>query len=340
MEINEPELLLMKEHLGIVMDRRRRGGHFLRNLVDILVIRLSVALRGWTDFEQMESPRQEWEAFSKWFLELPHGIPDTYTFNRAFSSVQSAQLLEAIKSWYVESEKSEGRRYGRARRRGKKAVPMVSLWFGVEHMVIGQKACDEKSNEITAIPELLDQLEVEGDTITIDAMGCQAMITEKIREQKADYVLPVKENRPALYNDIKDYFDLVEERWERNPQSDVWSSGVGKKRQGRIESREVLMEENLDWMSGGEKWKDMKSIILYRRKCVIGDTTTVSTHYSVSSLALDAGEAARAVCVHWSIEDNLHWRLDVCFGEDAGRARRNHAAENLNILRKTALYLL
>jgi hypothetical protein len=111
---------------------------------------------------------------------------------------------------------------------------------------------------------------------------------------KADYVLSVKENQPALYNDIKDYFELVEENWERNPLSDVWRSGAGKKRHGRIESLEVLTEENIDWLSGKGKWKDLKSIILYRRKCLEGDKTSVSTHYYISSLALDAEEAARA----------------------------------------------
>jgi hypothetical protein len=116
----------------------------------------------------------------------------------------------------------------------------------------------------------------------------------------------VKENQPELYNDIQDYFDLVEEGWERNPPSDVWRSGVGKKNHGRIESREVLTEENLDRLSGRDKWQDLKSIVLYRRKCVEGDTTTVSTRYYIGSLALDAREAARAIRGHRSIENNLH----------------------------------
>jgi hypothetical protein len=157
-EISEPELLLMKKSLGIVTDKRRRGWHFLRNLVDILFRGLSAALCGWTEFERMEALGLEREEFFKGFFEVLHGIPDACTFNRAFSSVQSAQLLEALKRWYAEN----GKTIQGSTLKGKKAVHVVSLWFGVERMVIGQKACDEKSNKITAIPELPGQLDVEG----------------------------------------------------------------------------------------------------------------------------------------------------------------------------------
>jgi predicted transposase YbfD/YdcC len=204
-------------------------------------------------------PGQDRKAFFKRFLELPHGIPDAYTSNWAFSSVEPAQLIEALDIWYAESGKSGGRLLNidgktiqGSASQGKKVVHLVSLWFKAERMVPGQKACEEKSTEIITIPELLDQLDGEVGTITLDDMGYRTAAAEKIREKQADYVLPVKENQPELYNDIQDYFDLVEEQWEWNPPSDVWSSGEGKKKHGWIESSEVLTEEQLDWLSGRE----------------------------------------------------------------------------------------
>jgi predicted transposase YbfD/YdcC len=132
----------------------------------------------------------------------------------------------------------------------------------------------------------------------------------------------------------------VEEEWERNPPADVWRSGIEKKNHGRQESREVLTEEDLGWLSGKEQWKDLRTIIMYRRRSEEDGKATVDSHYYISNRALDGEEAARIIRGHWSIENGLHWFLDVCFGEDACRARTNHVAENLNVLRKAALHLL
>ncbi|MDR0722360.1 MAG: ISAs1 family transposase, partial [Treponema sp.] len=139
---------------------------------------------------------------------------------------------------------------------------------------------------------------------------------------------------------IKEYFEYVEEDWERNPPTDVWRSGLEQKNHGRQESREVLTEEDIDWLSGKEKWKDLRTIIAYRRRNEEAGKTTVDSHYYISSRAMDAEEAAHIIRGHWAIENGLHWFLDVCFGEDSCRARTKHAAENLNVLRKAALHLL
>jgi predicted transposase YbfD/YdcC len=176
--------------------------------------------------------------------------------------------------------------------------------------------------------------------LTIDATGCQTDIAAKIREKEADYVLPVKENPPTLYREIKEYFEYVEEGWGRNPPTDVWRGGIEKKNHGRQESREVLTEEELGWLDGKEKWKDLRTIILYRRRSEEDGKTTVDSHYYISNRALDAEEAAYIIRGHWSIENGLHGFPDVCFGEDSCRARTNHAAENLNVMRKAALHLL
>jgi predicted transposase YbfD/YdcC len=205
-------------------------------------------------------------------------------------------------------------------------------------MVLGQVKVGEKSNEITAIPELLDSLDVKGDRITIDAKECQTDIAAKIREKGANYVLSVKENQPTLYRETTEYFDCVEQDWGRNPPTDVWRSGL-EKDHGRRESREVLTEEDIGWLNGKEKWKDIRTIILYRRRCVENGKTTVDKRYYISNRALDAEEAAHIILGHRSIENRLHRFPDVCFGEDGCRARTNHAAENLNLMRKAALHL-
>jgi predicted transposase YbfD/YdcC len=185
----------------------------------------------------MEALGLELEEFFKRFLELLHGIPDAYTFNRVFSMVEPAQLIDR-KTIRGSASKE------------KKVVPMVSLWFGAEQMVRGQQAQEENSTEITAISEPLNQIEKKGDTIPIEAMGCQTALVEKIRKKQAHYVLSVKAIQPGISNDIQGYFALVEENWERNPPLDVWRSGAEKRTTVRIENHEALTEENLDWLSG------------------------------------------------------------------------------------------
>jgi predicted transposase YbfD/YdcC len=246
MEISAEDIVRMKEYPGGIKDTRRQGGHILHRLVDILVIGPSAVLCGWSEFGQMEELGRMKLDFFKRFLELPHWIPDAYTFNRAFRWVQPEQLLGALQAWLEGRYEEAGRRVnidGKTIRgskgKGKEAVHLVSAWFGAGHVVLGQVATGEKSNEITAIPELLDQLEVAGDTVTIDAMGCQREIAEKIREKGANYVLSVKENQPQTYQEIKEYFDLVEEGGEKCPPEDVWRSGRGKKNHGRIQGQRI-----------------------------------------------------------------------------------------------------
>jgi predicted transposase YbfD/YdcC len=348
MEITKEEANRLKESLSGITDERRQSGHLLHKLIDILVIGLTTVVAGWCEYSVMEDFGKAKLDFFKTFLELPHGIPDEKTFSRLFSRINSIELAVCLGRWLEEVREAGGREInidGKAicgsacKRKGKQAVHIVSAWVGAENLVLGQVATEEKSNEITAIPELLDMLEVAGDTITIDAMGCQREIAEKIRERGADYVLSLKENQPETYREVKEYFEYVEEGWEEHPPQDVWRSEV-EQGHGRIERREVLTEEELDWMVNKGKWKDLKTIIQYRCIRREGEETTVTAHYYLSSRSMDAEEAGGLIRGHWSIENQLHWFLDVCFGEDGCRARTNHAAENLNVLRKTALYLL
>jgi predicted transposase YbfD/YdcC len=345
-EITAEEVARMRESLSEIKDWRRQWGNILHKLTDVLVIGLTTILGGWDEFTVMEDFGKAKESFFRGFLELPHGIPDEKTFARVFARINPFELQAALQKWLIELNK-EGERQinidGKTARgsggKGRRAAHIVSAWVGSQNLVLGQLKVDAKSNEIPAIPQLLDTLEVAGDTITIDAMGCQTAIAEKIRELEANYVLAVKENQPELYNGIREYFEYLGEQKCRELPQDIWKSGI-EKEHGRIEEREVLTSEDIDWLSGKEKWKDLKSIIQYRCRRTENGETTVTDRYYISNLSIDADEFARIIRGHWSIENNLHWFLDVCFGEDECRARTNHAAENLNILRKIALYLL
>ncbi|MDR2632029.1 MAG: ISAs1 family transposase, partial [Treponema sp.] len=205
MEITKEEADRLKESLGGITDWRRQSGHLLHKLIDVLVIGLTTVLAGWGEYRVMEDFGKAKLDFFKTFLALPNGIPDEKTFAR----IDPIELAACLGQWLDEVREAGGREItidgkticgSGSKGKGKKAAPMVSAWVGARDLVLGQVATEEKSNEITAIPELLDRLEVTGDTITIDAMGCQREIAEKIREKGADYVLSVKE-----------YFEYIQE---------------------------------------------------------------------------------------------------------------------------------
>ena len=349
MEISENEVFELGKNLDGITDCRRPGGHLLHKLKDVLIIGLTTVMTGWDEFIVMEDFGKAKLDFFKKFLELPNGIPDEKTFARVFSFIDPQELIACLGQWLDKAGENGGRkinidgktiRGSACRSRGKRGIHIVSAWVGAQNLVLGQLATEEKSNEITAIPQLLDSMEITGDTITIDAMGCQREIAAKIREKGAHYVFSVKENQKETLGEIKEYFEDVQETWTKTHlPTDVRHSGI-EKDHGRIEKREVWTEEDPSWMTSKDRWKDLKTIIRYRCTRTEGDKKSMENRYYLSDLSLDAEKAAELIRGHWSIENRLHWFLDVCFGEDKCRARTNHAPENLNVLRKTALRLL
>jgi predicted transposase YbfD/YdcC len=214
---------------------------------------------------------------------------------------------------------------------------VVSAWVGENNLTLGELATDEKSNEITAVPELLDMLDIKGDGVTADAKARQTAIVKKIREKEADYILAGNENQPTLYGNIKDFFEGMESGEIRDIPEDVWQ-GKLEKGHGRLERREVRTVTDIDWLENKDMWKDLKAIIQYRTyRTEIGGETVKRDHYYISSAAFFADEFCKYIRGHWSIENNLHWSLDVIFREDGSRARSGNGALNLNILRKLAL---
>ena len=221
-----------------------------------------------------------------------------------------------------------------------KASHIVSAWSKEDGFCLGQKAVEEKSNEITAIPELLEKIRIKGQIITIDAMGTQTAIAEKIRQKRADYVLALKKNQYTLYEDVKEYFSN-EEFLEKMRENGGYKK-TQEKAHGQIETREYYQTEDIKWLSQKKNWKGLKSIVMEKKRIEkAGKTgkTTYEYRYFISSLKTDIEEAGRAVRGHWSIE-SMHWHLDVTFREDANTTIDKMAAQNLNIIRKWSLSIL
>jgi predicted transposase YbfD/YdcC len=313
----------------------------------MLVIGLTTIICGGEGFEEMEELGHLREAWFKEFLELPHGIPDEDTFRRLFERLNPLEVLKCLQAWLQEAGESgnrevniDGKTMCGSRKAGEhKAVHVVSAWVGTHNLVLGQVATEEKSNEITAIPELLDMIDIQGDIVTIDAMGCQTDIAEKIRKKNGEYILAVKENQPTLYKNIEEYFHWLEQEQPPDEVYGYWKSGL-EIDHGRLERREITAVTHIDWLETKKAWKDVKTIIKYRCWRTVDSETTEHDRYYISSLEADAERFGQLIREHWSIENRLHWCLDVTFREDAGRARKDNAPMNLNILRKLALVRL
>lgn len=326
-----------------------RWYNITHQLLDILVIAICAAIcgaDGWADVELFGKTREEW---LRGLLELPNGIPSDDTFRRVFAALDAEQFQSCFMSWIQAVEGiTEGQVIaadGKALRRshdrnlGKKALYMVSAWASDSGLVLGQRKVDEKSNEITAVPELLDMLEISGCIVTLDAIHCQTETVETIIDKKADYVLPVKENQPKLLASLRDLFDDPSEmRWV-----DCDHHRTVDKGHGRIEVRECWSTsdpEYLKYIATLAEWRGLQSIAMVESKRRIGDETTVTRRYFISSLRSDAKALLNAVRTHWGIENKVHWVLDITFREDDCRIRKGNGAENFAVLRHIALNLL
>ena len=322
------------ERLSELEDPRRQWGNLRHKLVDIVFIGLVSVVCGGTDYEHMEDTGHGKLDWLKERLELPNGIPDSDTFRRVFERLNPRELAEILQETVQAEGKTvalDGKTICGSGNEQHRAYHVVSAWVAENQITLGQLAVAEKSNEITAIPELLDTLDVSGSTVTIDAMGCQKKIAAKIIENKADYVLGLKGNQPELLDDVRFYFD------------NECASGTSQteKDHGRIEQRTYYLETQIDWLPQRSDWAGLKGIGMVKTTVVkmnTGEVAEECRYYLTSLTNIDA--FAHAVRAHWSIESQLHWQLDVTFHEDASRARKDNSPLNLNILRKEALRLL
>lgn len=341
-----PAATIIVQFADLEDPRRYNRWHQLH---DIIVIAICAAVAGADDWVEVETFGQAKEDWLRGFLELPHGIPSHDTFGRVFAALDPEQFRECFIRWtQTASEKNQGEIVpidGKKLRRshdktlGKNAIHMVSAWAAENNLVLGQIKVDDKSNEITAIPQLLDLLEISGCIITIDAMGCQREIAKKIRAKDADYVLALKGNQGTLFDDAQRLFDQARETDFEN--CDCYRTE--EQGHGRSEIRECWSLSDPDCLSSIQNladWQDLQTVIMVRSERWLGGKQSQETRYYISSLEGDAKQGLRAVRGHWGIENKLHWVLDIAFREDDSRIRKGNGAQNFAVLRHIALNLL
>jgi len=318
-------------------------------LKDILVMAVCATICGadnWEEIAEFGESKREWFAT---FLELENGIPSHDTFRRVFILLDNIELKTLFVDWIssaISLSKGtlvniDGKNLCGSKEpiRGKKALNIVSAWASEQSVVLGQVRCEEKSNEITAIPELLKILNLQGCIVTVDAIGCQTEIVKELAEKEADYVISLKGNQGSLHQAVKDYLDWAERIKFKDIKFDYCETL--EKDHGRIETRRCWVSEEIGWLEQKEEWKNLKSVVLVEAKReVIGGKKTVERRYFISSLEANAEQALKAVRGHWAIENELHWCLDIGFREDDCRVREAKSAENLATLRHIGINLL
>lgn len=335
------------KYVELIEDGRQQS-KILHKLSDIVIIVLFAKLANADDWEEIEDFAECHEEFLKKYIRLENGVPSHDTIQRVMGSINPQYIQNLYTKWNELVSSDEGKKLkkiiaidGKTMCGNKvkytKPNHIVSAWCDEDGFCLGQKAVDEKSNEITAIPQLLDTINVKGNIITIDAMGTQTAIAEKIKSKRADYVLAVKENQKNLYEEIKDYFDDKELRAELKLNGSY--KKTSEKCHSQIEIREYYQCADIKWMQEKRRWKGIKSVAMVEKTIKKDDTTTVEKRYYISSLPLDIDTMARAIRRHWSVEI-MHWHLDVTFKEDANSTLDKIAAQNLNIINKWCLSIL
>lgn len=316
-------------------------------LPDIIFIALCAVLCGAKDWQQVETFGKQRLGWLRRFLKLPNNIPSHDTFERVFDRIDPGAFQQCFQSWVTAIAEKLNIKHiaidGKTLRGSGSSklgpLHLVSAWATEQHLSLGQVATAEKSNEITAIPELLDLLELHGAIVTIDAMGCQKAIASKIIERKGDYVLMVKENQPKLLEDIQNAVGHALENDFKGIEHDQHSTE--DRGHGRKEHRHYTILIDPPGLQQKDQWESLRVVGMCVRERQVGTAeATMEVSYFIGSKVMSAKRYGKALRNHWGIENNLHWQLDVSFAEDANRVTKRNGAENLALLRKLALMML
>jgi len=333
------------------LDDPRSGPAILHLLIDIVVIALCAVICGADEWVEVEQFGQAKYAWLKGFLELPHGIPSHDTFGRVFARLDAKQFAQSFLSWVrAVAQVTKGQviaidgktlRRSHDRYLGKEAIHMVSAWATANRLVLGQIKVEEKSNEITAIPQLLRLLDISGCLVTIDALGCQKEIAAQIVAQGGDYLLALKDNQSALYQRVQVLFAHAQTPDGQEMPSDE-TQVIGKDH-GRLEKRQCYTLSTRDWLfyldPDGE-WSHLQTVIKVVAVRQVNGACSEETRFYISSTPGDARRLQQAVRDHWGVENGLHWVLDIAFREDESRIRKGNGDQNFSLLRRLALNLL
>lgn len=336
----------LSKHFSELTDPRRRD--VMYPLINVVVIAICAVICGADDFVAIAKwgrTKREWLAK---FLDLSTGIPSHDRFNAILAAIKPAEFEKCLLSWITSLHEITGGQIvpidGKTLRRsfdkatGKSAIHMVSAWAAANHITLGQVVTDAKSNEITAIPKLLELLEISGALVTIDAMGCQTEIAKAIVAQKADYCLAVKGNQPTLYPGIMDHFeDHLADDFAR---TEVRRHETSERAHGRDEERTYFICPVPDDLPDRERWEKLKAVGLTINRTQRNGKDCLEVRCYILNRYVSAKRFAEAVRTHWAIENRCHWQLDVTFQEDQCRIRKGHADANFSSLRRTALSLL
>ena len=335
------------EHFNPIDDPRngRRQDHLLIDILTIAILAVICGADGWVGIESYGNAKYDW---LKTFLALPNGIPSHDTFARVFARLDPEQLQTCFLSWVRSVSQLTGGEViaidGKTARRsydagsGKGAIHMVSAWASTNRLVLGQRQVEAKSNEITAIPALLKVLDLQGCVVTIDAMGTQKAIAQQIVQQGGDYVLALKGNQGNLCEDVQQLFESAQAQDFKA--IDHHYDATCEAGHGRVETRRYWCLGQVEGVIDAEKWLGLSSMIMVASCRRHQGQNTVEQRYFISSLAPADQRLAAAIRTHWSVENSLHWVLDVAFSEDDCRIRSGHAPANFTLLRHLALSLL
>lgn len=343
---NESLVSRIEEHFSELTDPRRRDVTY--PLINVVTIAVCAVICGADDFVSIAEYGRQKKAWLSQFLDLSAGIPSHDRFNAILGALKPSEFEKCLLSWIATlHEISDGQIVaidGKTLRRSfdaassKSAIHMVSAWATANHISLGQVVVDAKSNEITAIPKLLEILEISGSLVTIDAMGCQTEIAHSILDAEANYVLAVKGNQPTLHEGIVEYFtthmeaDFADVKVSRHE--------TNEKGHGREERRSYFVCPVPENLPDGHRWPKLAAVGMALNETVRGDTASTELRFYILSKKLTGRNFAAAVRGHWGIENRLHWQLDVTFSEDQCRIRKGYADANFSILRRTALSLL